>query len=68
MSSRSASEEIGKGERFAFGSNWAGFLKVLNEEQIVEAEDSLKKMLGTDSLVRRSFLDVGSGSGLFRSS
>lgn len=65
MSSRSASEEIGKGERFAFGSNWAGFLKVLNEERIVEAEDSLKKMLGTDSLVGRSFLDVGSGSGLF---
>ena len=52
-------------ERFRFGENWQGFLKVLNEDRIAEAEKSLKSMLGLDSLASLSFLDIGSGSGLF---
>ena len=40
-------------------------MSVLTEERIVEAEDSLKKMLNVDTLVGKSFLDIGSGSGLF---
>src|SRR5690348_16213100 len=51
--------------RFAFGKNWTRFLAVLNEERIAEAEGSLTKMLGVGDLRGRSFLDVGSGSGLF---
>jgi 2-polyprenyl-6-hydroxyphenyl methylase/3-demethylubiquinone-9 3-methyltransferase len=52
-------------ERFEFGKNWERFLKVLDETRIVEAEKSLKKMLETEDLKNRRFLDVGSGSGLF---
>jgi 2-polyprenyl-3-methyl-5-hydroxy-6-metoxy-1,4-benzoquinol methylase len=57
--------EVNSGERFEFGRNWSKFLESLTEEQIVRAEDSLKQMLSVASLQGRSFLDVGSGSGLF---
>lgn len=52
-------------ERFAFGKNWRRFLACLNEERIQEAEKSLKTMLGRNSLANLTFLDIGSGSGLF---
>ena len=52
-------------KRFEFGKNWLRFLSVLNEERIVEAEKSLKQMLEIDDLKEKSFLDIGSGSGLF---
>lgn len=53
------------GERFTFGKNWYSFLRVLNEDRIAEAERSLQLMLELESLEGRSFLDIGSGSGLF---
>ena len=52
-------------KKFEFGKNWKDFLKVLNEERISEAEKSLKEMLELESLEGKSFIDVGSGSGLF---
>lgn len=52
-------------ERFEFGENWSHFLLTLDEARITQAVDSLKFMLGTETLADRSFLDVGSGSGLF---
>ncbi len=52
-------------KRFSFGKNWDRFLAVLNEDRIKEAEASLKKMLHAEHLRGRSFLDIGSGSGLF---
>jgi 2-polyprenyl-6-hydroxyphenyl methylase/3-demethylubiquinone-9 3-methyltransferase len=52
-------------DRFAFGKNWTRFAQLLDESRIVEAEDSLRTMLGTKDLHGRSFLDIGSGSGLF---
>jgi 2-polyprenyl-6-hydroxyphenyl methylase/3-demethylubiquinone-9 3-methyltransferase len=51
--------------RFGFGSNWRRFLHSLNDERISGAEDSLRDMLGVRTLQGVSFLDVGSGSGLF---
>ncbi len=57
--------EIEQGKRFEFGKNWLRFLQVLDEERIAEAEKSLGTMLEVESLGGRSFLDVGSGSGLF---
>lgn len=57
--------EVATGQRFEFGANWARFLRVLNDERIRVAEDSLKRMLGVESLEGKSFVDVGSGSGLF---
>lgn len=59
------SQEVKQGARFEFGANWARFLSVLDEERIAEAERSLRTMLGVEELKGRSFLDVGSGSGLF---
>lgn len=62
---RGNQEEITSGNRFAFGANWTQFLSVLNEERIAMAEESLKQMLQVNDLQNLSFLDVGSGSGLF---
>lgn len=59
------SAEVAEGERFEFGANWARFLRVLDGERIAEAEASLRAMLGRENLDGLSFLDVGSGSGLF---
>lgn len=58
-------EEVSQGERYAFGKNWQRFLLVLSEERIREAEKSLREMLQVETLAGKSFLDIGSGSGLF---
>lgn len=57
--------ETARGERFEFGKNWSQFLELLDANRINEAEASLKQMLAVDSLEGRSFIDIGSGSGLF---
>jgi 2-polyprenyl-3-methyl-5-hydroxy-6-metoxy-1,4-benzoquinol methylase len=57
-------DEIDRGERFEFGKNWMNFLENLTEEQIIEGEKSLKEFLNISDLSGRSFVDVGSGSGL----
>ena len=57
--------EVAKGERFRFGKNWSRFLRLLNDERIALAERSLLNMLALPSLKGKSFIDVGSGSGLF---
>ncbi len=57
--------EVASGERFEFGKNWSAFLSVLDDERIAKAEESLKEMLECDSLEGKTFLDIGSGSGLF---
>ena len=61
----SARDEINAGDRFAFGDNWARFLKLVDERRIADAEESLREFLGLDDLKGKSFVDVGSGSGLF---
>ncbi|MBL4606319.1 MAG: methyltransferase domain-containing protein [Pseudomonadales bacterium] len=65
MMQETHSDEICQHERFEFGRNWSAFLSTLNEERLVEAERSLKDMLGVGSLSGKRFLDLGSGSGLF---
>ncbi|MCV4783446.1 methyltransferase domain-containing protein, partial [Escherichia coli] len=50
---------------FEFGKNWAKFLQHLDEERINRAVMSLQSMLGVESLIGKTFLDIGSGSGLF---
>ena len=51
--------------RFAFGENWRRFLSLLNEERILRAEESLRRMLDISGLRGKTFLDIGCGSGLF---
>ena len=57
--------EVAAGERFEFGDNWASFLGLLDNERIEQATRSLSDMLEVEDLEGRSFLDIGSGSGLF---
>lgn len=61
----SHAHEVAQGERFEFGANWQKFLTLLDDQRIAQAEQSLKAMLETETLLGRSFLDIGSGSGLF---
>jgi SAM-dependent methyltransferase len=56
---------VAVGARFEFGENWRRFLSLLDETRIKDAEHSLKIMLEVDDLAGKSFLDIGSGSGLF---
>jgi 2-polyprenyl-3-methyl-5-hydroxy-6-metoxy-1,4-benzoquinol methylase len=58
-------DEMVQGNRFEFGKNWTNFLSRLDETRILEAERSLKQMLELKSLEGKTFLDIGSGSGLF---
>jgi 2-polyprenyl-6-hydroxyphenyl methylase/3-demethylubiquinone-9 3-methyltransferase len=58
-------QQVQQGARFRFGDNWREFLAVLDERRIREAETSLLGMLERDDLHGASFLDAGSGSGLF---
>lgn len=56
--------EVSMGQRFEFGKNWQRFLQVLDERRIELATQALSDMLGLQSLAGKSFLDIGSGSGL----
>lgn len=58
-------QEVSAGERFEFGKNWAEFLKLLNNDRIALAEESITSMLECSSLTGQRFLDAGCGSGLF---
>jgi 2-polyprenyl-6-hydroxyphenyl methylase/3-demethylubiquinone-9 3-methyltransferase len=48
---------------FAFGENWARLLTSLSDEQIANAIRSLHELLGCE-LSDKTFIDIGSGSGL----
>jgi 2-polyprenyl-3-methyl-5-hydroxy-6-metoxy-1,4-benzoquinol methylase len=65
MSDIDHAAEMQAGRRFAFGENWARFLSTLDEKRIEQAKASLQSTLGMETLSGKSFLDVGSGSGLF---
>lgn len=56
--------ELGSGDRFDFGGNWQRFLGTLNDARIEQSERDLRGMLEVDSLAGKTFLDIGSGSGL----
>jgi len=65
MSTSAADVANDDGLRFEFGRNWAHFLSTVDEAHIYEAELALKQSLQIQSLIGKSFVDVGSGSGLF---
>lgn len=62
---RTYSREVTQKERFQFGENWRRYLELLNQDRILAAQRSLQQMLQMDRLDGLSFLDAGSGSGLF---
>ena len=57
--------ELESGARFPFGENWKDYLSSVDESRIQVAIASLQSLLKVDSLRGRSFLDAGSGSGIF---
>ena len=57
--------EVTQGTRFEFGKNWSQFLRLLNEDRVKLAEESLLRLLEVDTLENKTFLDIGSGSGLY---
>lgn len=59
------SSEVEQGKRFAFGRNWQKFSRLVDEDRIAAARESLVAALGTGDLAGRTFLDIGCGSGLF---
>src|SRR6266540_6329620 len=61
----SSKYEQGDDVRFGFGENWRTFLHCLDDDRIAEAEKSLRILLACERLDGLSFVDVGSGSGLF---
>ena len=50
--------------RFPFGENWARYLDCIDEGRIEQASAALLDLLGVADLTGKSFLDIGSGSGL----
>jgi 2-polyprenyl-6-hydroxyphenyl methylase/3-demethylubiquinone-9 3-methyltransferase len=54
-----------KEPRFGFGENWQNFLAIADEKRIERAKDSLLSFFGMPDLKGKSFVDIGSGSGLF---
>jgi 2-polyprenyl-6-hydroxyphenyl methylase/3-demethylubiquinone-9 3-methyltransferase len=58
-------KEIDPRERFAFGKNWSSFIRHLTPERINSARESMEDLLDVKELTGLSFLDAGSGSGLF---
>jgi len=58
-------QDVARNAHFEFGANWQSFLSVLDDKRIAEAERSLKTMLSLETLAGKTFLDIGSGSGLF---
>ncbi len=58
-------EDVEQARRFEFGRNWERFQAILTPDRILEAQRSLREALGRQTLTNSTFLDIGSGSGLF---
>ena len=55
-----------KNTNFDFGKNWKNFSKKsLSQKKFKIAEKSLEELIGIPNIKDKSFLDIGSGSGIF---
>jgi len=50
--------------RFKFGRNWKAYVKTITDDRIDSSMTDIQTALGVKSLKGKTFLDVGSGSGL----
>ncbi|MDB4842898.1 class I SAM-dependent methyltransferase [Gammaproteobacteria bacterium] len=64
MSVNDFTSEVKNRERFEFGKNWKSFLEKLTDERIRISESCLLDMLNVKDLKNKTFIDIGSGSGL----
>ena len=51
-------KQVQSGERFEFGKNWKKFLHKFSDEDVLDAQNSLKSMLGVGTLQGKRFLVV----------
>lgn len=58
-------QKTDKKKRFEFGKNWQLYLKKITPKKIDEAKSSLIRLLDMEEMQDKTFLDIGSGSGLF---
>lgn len=49
---------------YEFGSNWKDYAKKIDEEAILQAEAGFLKLIPAEDIKGKTFLDIGSGSGL----
>lgn len=56
-------KNISKNIKFEFGKNWIDYLNNFSKKKLLESKNDLKKNL-TVSLNKRTFLDIGCGSGI----
>jgi len=56
--------DVSTAPRFAFGANWRDFLAVVDDARIAQAAADLARLVPGDAISGRTFLDIGSGSGL----
>jgi 2-polyprenyl-6-hydroxyphenyl methylase/3-demethylubiquinone-9 3-methyltransferase len=59
----STSDLTDRSQHFDFGKNWAGYSRLIDEKRREAAEESVKRLV--PDIEGKSFLDIGSGSGLF---
>lgn len=64
MNNKGFDTEIKEGKRFQFGENWINFIKHLDENGIDSAKESMCKLMEESLFPSKTFLDIGSGSGL----
>ena len=51
--------------RFSFGANWRKYVDTLKQDSVEQAIRSLQESFAGNEISGHSFLDIGSGSGLF---
>lgn len=51
--------------RFGFGKNWQRFVPEITTQRIERAKESLTSFFNLPDLAGKTFIDIGSGSGLF---
>ena len=51
-------------KRFKFGENWRQFIDQIDQNNIDDSNESLLSMLNLKNLSNKTFIDIGSGSGL----
>lgn len=57
-------EQFDVSTHFGFGENWADYAQHIDESKIAMAEEGLWKLLPSNMLEGKTFLDIGCGSGL----
>ena len=51
-------------QHFEFGENWQDYASTIDESHVQRAMESMQRLLTKDELAGRTFLEIGSGSGI----